>query len=363
MFKISEIIQEINRRSAGRLASRCLGGAENASVTGFAPIETASPEQIVFLAQPRYREAAKASRAGVLVVSGHDLKEMYGEADPGRAVIVTDNPYAWFAWAVQAMLQGAPEAGRIEPGAHVHPAAKVDPTAVIETGAFVRAHAVIGARTVVKSGACVGEGTVVGEDTILYPHVVIYPRCRIGSRVIIHSGAVIGADGFGFAPFMGEWVKIPQVGGVRIDDDVEIGANTTIDRGAIEDTVVGRGTKIDNQIQLGHNCQVGEHTVMAACVGVAGSTKIGSHCIIGGAAMINGHITIPDGGMVGPATSLKTWEKGARAMVGFFPAQEQRKFERNAVVTMNLTAMRRQVKELQAKVEALEAALAGRGKS
>lgn len=357
MFKISDLIHEIDVRSGGRLASRCLDGAENCTVSGFGPIESARPDQVVFLAQPRLRAAAKDCKAGVLVISESDLKEMYGDSDPARPVVVTANPYAWFAWAVQVMLQQPQAQGRIEAGAFVHPAAKVDPTAVVETGAFVKAGAVIGAHSVVKSGACVGEGTTVGEDVILYPNVVIYPGCRIGNRVIIHSGAVIGADGFGFAPFMGEWVKIPQVGGVTISDDVEIGANTTIDRGAIEDTFVGKGTKIDNQIQLGHNCRVGEHTVMAACTGVAGSTHIGSHCIIGGAAMINGHITIPDGGMVGPATSLKTWEKGARAMIGFFPAQEQRKFERNAVVAMNLTTLRRQVKDLQAQVEALTARL------
>lgn len=358
MFKISEIIHEIDVRSGGRLKSECLGGAENAVVTRFGPLEAAHADHVAFLAQKKYRDAAKESRAGVLVISPEDLEAMYGVSDPGRAIVVTANPYAWFAWAVQAMLEQPREHCGIMPGAVVDPSARIDPTASVEPGASVRAGAVIGKNTIVKTGAYVGEGTTVGDDCILYPNVVIYQRCKIGSRVIIHSGAVIGADGFGFAPFMGEWVKIPQVGGVTIGDDVEIGANTTIDRGAIEDTVVGKGSKIDNQIQLGHNCRVGEHTVMAACTGVAGSTHIGSHCMIGGAAMINGHISIPDGCMVGPATSLMSWDPKARAMMGFFPAQEQRAFERSAVMVMNLSNMRKQIKALQAQVEALEKAAA-----
>ena len=166
---------------------------------------------------------------------------------------------------------------------------------------------------------------------------------------------VIGADGFGFAPFAGEWVKIPQVGGVTIADDVEIGANTTIDRGAIENTVVGKGTKLDNQIQLGHNDRIGEHTVMAACTGVAGSTEIGSHCMVGGAANINGHIRIPDMSEVGPATSITHWQEGVKQMIGIYPAQDRRKFERTAVLLMRLGDMRKRIQSLEAEIEKLKA--------
>ena len=215
--------------------------------------------------------------------------------------------------------------------------------------------AVIGARTRLFPGAYVGAGTTVGDDTILYPNAVVYHGCTIGSRVILHSGCVIGADGFGFAPFAGEWVKIPQVGGVTISDDVEIGANTTVDRGAIENTVVGKGTKLDNQIQLGHNDKIGEHTVMAACTGVAGSTEIGSHCMVGGAANINGHIRIPDMSEVGPATTIMHWQEGLKQMIGIYPAQDRRNFERTAVLLMRLSDMRRRVQALEAEIEKLKA--------
>ena len=152
---------------------------------------------------------------------------------------------------------------------------------------------------------------------------------------------------------MGEWVKIPQVGAVRIEDDVEIGANTTVDRGALEDTVVGRGTKLDNQIQLGHNVRIGEHTVMAACTGVAGSAHIGSHCMVGGASSINGHIRIPDAVQIGPSTNIRRWQEGAKAMMGVFPAQERVAAERTMVLVQRLSRMREEIKALTEKVEEL----------
>ena len=352
MFLISDLIEKIRVLSSDRLTSQCINGAEALSVTRFAPLEHASREHVAFLAQSKYRDAAKESKAGVLVVSQADFDAMYAQGCD-RALIVTANPYAWFAYALQVMLKEPVSKGRISEKAFVDPTAKVSATAVIDAGATVKAGAVVGERTHIHSGAVVGAGTTVGDDSILYSNAVVYHGCKIGNRVILHSGCVIGADGFGFAPFAGEWVKIPQIGGVRIEDDVEIGANTTIDRGALEDTVVGKGSKLDNQIQLGHNCRVGEHSVMAACTGVAGSTKIGSHCIIGGAANINGHIAIPDGVMVGPATNLVSWSEGARQMMGFWPAQDKRSFERTAVLLMNLSKMRQQIKDLEAQIQAL----------
>lgn len=354
MFPIARLIERIDQLSAGRLTSTCLNGAQNLTVTRFAPLSHAAPEHVAFLAQSKYRDEARESGAGVLVVTADDLEAIWQGA-PERPVIVTENPYAWFAWALQVMLEaGQNKACGVSPSAFIDPTAQVDPTAVIEAGAVVKARAQIGARTHVFSGAHVGEGTRVGEDCILYPNAVVYHGCTIGNRVILHSGAVIGADGFGFAPFKGEWVKIPQVGGVRIEDDVEIGANTTIDRGALDDTVIGCGTKMDNQIQIGHNGRIGKHTAMAACTGVAGSTKIGDHCIVGGAANINGHIAIPDGSTIGPATSIVHWDPSARIMMGFWPAQDKRAYERSAVLMMNLSKMRQQIKTLEAEIEALK---------
>lgn len=353
---VQYLMDEIFRRSDGRLTSTPLARAETKSVTRFATLEHAGESHVAFLAQAKYRDAAKASKAGVLVLTQKDVEAMWPEGVPAdRALIVTANPYAWFAWALQVFTAGKEPAGRIDPKATVEEGAVVDPTAVVEAGAFVGRGAVIGARTRLFPGAYVGAGTTVGDDTILYPNAVVYHGCTIGSRVILHSGCVIGADGFGFAPFAGEWVKIPQVGGVTISDDVEIGANTTVDRGAIENTVVGKGTKLDNQIQLGHNDKIGEHTVMAACTGVAGSTEIGSHCMVGGAANINGHIRIPDMSEVGPATTIMHWQEGLKQMIGIYPAQDRRNFERTAVLLMRLSDMRRRVQALEAEIEKLKA--------
>lgn len=354
MFRIDALIREIETLSEGKLPSTPLCGAENLTIRTFAPLDHAAADTVAFLAQSKYRDQALNSQAGVLVISQADSEAMYGQDGPQRPVVITKNPYAWFAYALQIMTRRPPLAGGIREGAHVHPSAKIAPSAVIETGATVAAGAVIGENTRVYPGAYVGEGTVVGDNVIIYANVTIYHGCRIGNRCILHSGCVIGADGFGFAPLDGHWVKIPQIGGVMLEDDVEIGANTTIDRGALENTFVGKGSKIDNQIQLGHNCKVGECTVMAACTGVAGSTHIGSHCIIGGAANINGHIRIPDGTSVGPATSLMSWHKDEKVMTGFFPAMGHRDFERTAVLVMNLPKMRKQIKDLEARLQALQ---------
>lgn len=354
MFLISTLAEEILRRSGGRLTSRMLGRAETVSVVSFAPLSHARPEHVAFLAQSKYRDAAKASNAGALVLTQADYDAMYGTEEAQRAVIITSNPYAWFAWALQIMTARVQPSTGVDPRACVHPEAKVAASAVVDPCAVIAKGAVIGERTHVCSGAYVGEHVQVGEDTIIYPNAVIYHGCKVGDRVILHSGCVIGADGFGFAPFAGEWVKIPQVGAVTIGDDVEVGANTTIDRGALEDTVIGKGTKLDNQIQIGHNGKIGEHTVMAACTGVAGSTSIGSHVMVGGAANINGHISIPDASIVGPASTITHWDDRCKQMMGFFPAQDRRTFEKTAVLLKHLSEMRKTIKALQSEMETLK---------
>jgi len=353
MFKISELASQIERRSNGRLLSTFFGGADKADVVSFAPLEHATGEHVAFLAQSKWREAAKASRAGVLVVTAEDAKAMYGEV-PDRALVVTANPYAWFAWALQVMLTQTSPCGLVDARAAVSPKAIVAPSARIDAYAVVEEGAHIGERAHIHAGAYVGPGAQVGDDAIVYANASIYHGCKVGARSIIHSGAVIGADGFGFAPFMGEWVKIPQVGAVQIGDDVEVGANTTVDRGALEDTCVGRGSKLDNQIQLGHNVRIGEHTVMAACTGVAGSTAIGSHCMVGGASNINGHIRIPDCVQIGPSSNIRRWQDGAKAMMGVFPAQERIAAERTMILIQRLTSLNAEVKALREELEALK---------
>lgn len=277
-------LQEIARRLGGEIA-----GDPAVEVDGVATLDEAGPRQITFLANPRYRAKLAGTRAGAVIVGARDRD---ATAIPR---IVADNPYAYYARTValfhppRAAVAGAHPTAVVDPGARVAPTAEVGPFAVIAAGARIGERARIGA------GCAIGEGASIGDDTVLHPRVTVYDGCTVGARCILHSGAVIGADGFGMAPDAGKWVKIPQVGSAVLGDDVEVGANTTIDRGALGDTVVGEGVKIDNQVQVAHNCRIGAHTVIAGCTGISGSTVIGRHCVIGGGVGIVGHIEIADG--------------------------------------------------------------------
>ncbi|MCL4687755.1 MAG: UDP-3-O-(3-hydroxymyristoyl)glucosamine N-acyltransferase [Burkholderiales bacterium] len=277
-------LQEIARRLGGEIA-----GDASIAVRGVATLDEAAPGEITFLANPKYRSRLAATRASAVILGPRDR-----DATP-IARIIADNPYAYYARTVA--LFHPPRAA--VPG--VHPTAVVDPSAAVaasaEIGPFavVAAGARVGERVRIGAGCVVGEGAAIGDDSLLHPRVTVYAGCAVGARCILHSGAVIGADGFGMAPDAGRWVKIPQVGRAVLGDDVEVGANTTIDRGALGDTVVEEGVKIDNQVQVAHNCRIGAHTVIAGCTGIAGSAVIGRHCVIGGGVGIVGHITIADG--------------------------------------------------------------------
>jgi len=231
--------------------------------------------------------------------------------------------------------------------AAVDPSAHVEPSACIEPGACVGARAVIGASVRIGAGAVVGADAVIGAGSRLHPRAVVLDGCRLGERCTVHSGAVIGADGFGFAPLDGRWVKIPQVGAVVIGDDVEIGANTTVDRGSMGDTVIEDGVKLDNQIQIAHNCVIGAHTVIAGCVGIAGSARIGRGCQIGGAAMIAGHLTIPDGSAIGPATVVVTSLTEPGHYSTFLPLMKHRDWQRVAAILRNLDDLRDRLRQLE----------------
>lgn len=277
--------------SLGELAVRfgCeLRGDPDLRVEHVATLAHAGPTALAFLANPKYRGELAQTRAGAVVVDAAGA-----EASP-RPVLIAANPYATYA-RIAAVLHPAPA---VTAGAH--PTAWIAPLAQVHDSAHVGAHASIGhgarigARAVIGPGCVIEDGVEVGDDVRLVARVVVCRGTRIGARTIVQPGAVIGADGFGFAPEHGAWIKVPQVGGVVIGADVEIGANTTIDRGAIDDTVIEEGVKLDNQIQIGHNVRIGAHTAMAACVGVSGSVTIGKRCQIGGAAGIAGHLTICD---------------------------------------------------------------------
>ena len=209
----------------------------------------------------------------------------------------------------------------------------------------------IGENVVIHPGCVIGDGVTLGADTVLYPNVTVYAGCQLGQRVIVHSGTVIGADGFGFAPDGGRWLKIPQIGRVIIGDDVEIGANTSIDRGALDDTIIGNGCKLDNQIQIGHNCVIGEHSVIAGCVGIAGSTRLGKGCMLGGAAMILGHLEIADGTIISPGSMVMKSITKAGKYTALFPLEEHGNWLRNAAHVRQLASLAERVRELEKKLE------------
>jgi UDP-3-O-[3-hydroxymyristoyl] glucosamine N-acyltransferase len=277
--------------SLGDLAVRfglTLRGEPELKVRSVATLSRAEPGSLSFLANSRYRRQLEITRATAVVVSAED------EAHCPAAALIHSNPYLAYARiATLVHPQASPEPGKhpsavISSGAHIAASANIGPLAVIEDGAE------IGERVSIGPGCVVQRGARVGSDSVLVSRVNLYPGVTIGQRCLLHAGAVVGADGFGFAQNSGSWVKVPQVGSVRIGDDVEIGANTTIDRGAIDDTVVENGVKLDNQIQVGHNVLIGAHTAIAACTGISGSTVIGQRCMIGGMVGFAGHLSIAD---------------------------------------------------------------------
>jgi UDP-3-O-[3-hydroxymyristoyl] glucosamine N-acyltransferase len=275
----------------GELAVRFgleLRGEPELRITRVATLAQAEPGALSFLANPRYRRALAATRASAVVLAPADL-----ESCP-VAALVTDNPYLAYA-RIAAHLHPPPT---VEPGVHpsaiVSPRARVAPSAAIGPLALIEEEVEIGERVVVGPACILGRGARVGADSCLVGRVHLYPGIELGARCLLHAGAVVGSDGFGFAPDRGRWVKVPQLGSVRVGDDVEIGANTTIDRGAIDDTVIEDGVKLDNQIQVGHNVVIGAHTAIAGCTGISGSTILGQRCMIGGMVGFAGHLTIAD---------------------------------------------------------------------
>ena len=329
--------------TAAALAERfglSLRGDGDAVVESVATLAGAGPRQLSFLSNPRYRSQLAGSAAGVVVVREDDAEGL------DRTLLVARDPYVAFA-KIAALVDPEPAAN---PG--VHPTAVVDGSADIDPGAEIGPLACVGARSRIGPGAIVGPGCVIGEDcTIgagsrLVARVTLVRRVRLGERVLVHPGAVLGADGFGLAMDAGRWIKVPQQGGVVVGDDCEIGANTTIDRGAIEDTVLGEDVRLDNQIQIAHNVRIGAHTAMAGCVAVAGSTTIGRYCLIGGAAGIVGHISICDRVTI-TAMALVTASIDAPGEYSSgTPLMDNRSWRRSAARFRQLDALARQVQAL-----------------
>jgi UDP-3-O-[3-hydroxymyristoyl] glucosamine N-acyltransferase len=311
-----------------------LRGSSATLIHKLAPLQSAGSQDISFLSHPKYVALLQCSQAACVIVA----PAMADLAQSRGACIVTADPYLYYArltqwWKSQTQPQLPPS---IHPSAIVDSQAHIDPTASIGPLCVVERGAVIGASTVLKSRVTVGEG------------------CSIGDRCIVHSGVVIGADGFGFAPDAsrgGAWEKIAQLGAVRIGNDVEIGANTCIDRGALDDTVIEDGVKLDNLIQIGHNVKIGKHTAMAGCVGVAGSATIGAHCTIGGGAIVLGHLTVADHVHISAATTVTRSISQAGNYTGLFPIDENASWEKNAASLKQLHKLRERVKILEQKIE------------
>ncbi|MBT8630512.1 UDP-3-O-(3-hydroxymyristoyl)glucosamine N-acyltransferase [Polynucleobacter paneuropaeus] len=336
-----------------------LVGEGSLSFDSLAPIELAQSNQIAFLSNPLYRQDATESAAGALILSQADyefLKDQAHSKNPNRIYFISNNPYATFAKVAQLFAKtSAPNYP-----AGVHASAVIDPSAQVPASCHIGPFVHIGPRVKLGERVCVlgntsiTENSSIGSDTLLYPQVSVYHNVHLGERCIVHSGAVIGADGFGFAPNFsasgGEWVKIPQIGGVRIGDDVEIGASTTIDRGAMSNTEIGAGTKIDNQVQIAHNVIVGKACVIAGCAAISGSTKIGNFCIIGGAANFAGHLTIADRTTVSGNTSIiRSINEPGQHFTGVYPSMLHSAWEKNAAILRGLDKIRQRLRFLDQK--------------
>ncbi|MFI2810564.1 MULTISPECIES: UDP-3-O-(3-hydroxymyristoyl)glucosamine N-acyltransferase [Microbulbifer] len=316
---------------------------------GLSTLQDAAPSDVSFLASANYRRFLRDTRACAVILTAELADEC-----PVSALVV-EAPYHAFARAT-ALYDTAPApAAGIHPAATVHEGADIDPSASIGPGAVIGASTRIGRDVVIGANTTVGEGCIIGDGTCLHAGVFVYHGCAIGDRCIIHSGAVVGADGFGFAPHEKRWTKIHQLGGVEIGDDVEIGACTCIDRGALGNTVVGQGVKIDNQVQIAHNVQIGDYSAIAACSAVAGSAVIGKHCTIAGGAGVVGHVTVADGTHVTAMTLVTKSIESAGSYSSGTPFSDSRSWRRNAVRYAQLDQMSRRLRELEKQVAVLSA--------
>ncbi|GHD60190.1 UDP-3-O-(3-hydroxymyristoyl)glucosamine N-acyltransferase [Jeongeupia chitinilytica] len=323
---------------------------EDVLVVRVASLESAGPDALTFLANPRFKPLLESSAAGVVVVRATDAVGLR------RPHVIAKDPYLFYAQAAQLLYPQRTANPGIHSSACVDPSARVSDAAEIGPNVVIGAGSVVGAGCIIMANSYVGARVELGDDVLLHPTVTLMDDCQIGSRVIVHPGAVLGGDGFGNAWAGDHWEKIPQVGRVVIGDDVEIGANTTIDRGALEDTVIGSGARIDNLIQIAHNVEIGAHTALAGCVGIAGSTKIGARCQIGGAAMISGHLEICDGAVVLGGTLVAKSIREPGAYGGPYPMQAHGDWVKNAAQLRHLGELAQRVKQLEKTMASLSVA-------
>jgi len=330
----------------GELAERfalTLIGRPDPIITGVNSLLAATPGEIAFLANPRYRKQLADTAAGAVVIGHQQTRPETG------CYLLSDQPYVDFA-RIASLFEQRPLAV-----VGIHPSAVIDASAEIAASASIGPLCNIGPRVRIAAGVAIGPGCSIGPDCTIDAHcrllarVTLVERCRLGQRVLIHPGAVLGAEGFGLAMDHGQWRKVPQLGGVCIGDDCEIGANTCIDRGALGDTTLEADVHLDNLIQVGHNVQIGAHTAIAGCTAIAGSARIGRHCLIGGGAGIIGHIEIADGVVVGAMSLVTHSLREAGEYCSGTPIQPKREWAKNAARFRQLDRIARQLKPKEPK--------------
>jgi UDP-3-O-[3-hydroxymyristoyl] glucosamine N-acyltransferase len=336
------------KKTLGQLADLVRGsiiGDDSAEVSGIAGITEAGPEHITFLANPKYTSFVQSTNAAAIIVD----KEMPSP----KPLLVTDNPYLAYAKIAQLFFQPPFEPFGVSPEAYIDKSARLGKDISIHPLVYVGKDAVVGDRTVLRPGVVIESEVEIGEDCLIHSNVTILQRCRVGDRVIIHSGAVVGSDGFGFARDKEVYIKIPQVGIVQIDDDVEIGANCTVDRAAMGRTWIKRGVKIDNLVQIAHNVVVGENTLLVAQVGISGSVEVGRNVVLAGQVGVVGHIKIGNnvkvGGQSGVAQSIPDG-----GIVSGAPAIPHGQWLRMVGITPKLPEMYKRLAKLEARIRALE---------
>jgi len=332
---------------AGRLSARLVGDPL-LRIDGLGSLLSARPGQLSHLSSPTYRPQLAQTRASAVILAEADLPLWQG------AALVVRNPYLAFARATQLFAVPYQLASGVADDASIDPSARVDETAAIGAGVRIGARTLIGPRARIHANAVVAEDCTVDEDVELMPNVVVYPRVRLGARTVVHSGAIIGADGFGFTPDEhGRLQAIAQLGGVVIGADVSIGACTSIDRGAMDDTVIEDGVKIDNQVQIGHNCNIGAHTVICGCVGIVGSTRIGRHCVLAGGVGVGGDapIEICDRVVVSGMTHVSTSIREPGVYSGGVLHNSNRQWKRNALRFQHLDELYRRVARLERRAD------------
>lgn len=345
---VRKTLQELADYLGGTLA-----GDGSREIVGVASLDDATDSQITFLANPRYAPKVASTRAGAVILPP-------GAERHGHNAIVVSNPYLAFA-RLLTLFYVAPRAARgVMAGAHVGRGVKLGSEVTIHPGAVVGDNVTIGDRVTLHPGAVLYEGVTVGDDVTLHANVTVYQGCRIGNRVTIHGGTVIGSDGFGYAPDGDGWYKIPQLGNVVIEDDVEIGANAAIDRAALASTVIGKGAKIDNLVMIAHNCVIGENCMIVSQVGISGSTKLGRRVTLGGQVGVAGHLEIGDNAMVG-AKSGVPGNVPSGTIVSGIPAFDHREWLRASAVVPKLPEMKRAVAALEKRLRELEEKLESAG--